>query len=40
MEKIFKGKDNKTVAKKVLFEQLTSSPWNTLLFLFYYGYVV
>ncbi|XP_072999981.1 peroxisomal membrane protein PMP22-like [Typha latifolia] len=38
---IFKGKrDTKTVAKKVLLEQLTSSPWNNLLFLFYFGLVV
>ncbi|XP_042477963.1 peroxisomal membrane protein PMP22-like [Macadamia integrifolia] len=41
MDKIFKGKkDTKTVAKKVLLEQLTSSPWNNLLFLIYYGLVV
>ncbi|XP_077253904.1 peroxisomal membrane protein PMP22-like [Tasmannia lanceolata] len=41
MDSIFKGKmDKKTVAKKVLLEQLTSSPWNNLLFLFYYGLVV
>ncbi|RLN08350.1 hypothetical protein C2845_PM11G01730 [Panicum miliaceum] len=26
--------------KMVLLEQVTSSPWNNLLFLFYYGYVV
>ncbi|XP_044950887.1 peroxisomal membrane protein PMP22-like isoform X4 [Hordeum vulgare subsp. vulgare] len=26
--------------KMVLLEQITSSPWNNLLFLFYYGYVV
>nr|XP_010915328.1 peroxisomal membrane protein PMP22 isoform X1 [Elaeis guineensis] len=38
---IFKGKkDNKTVAKKVLLEQLTSSPWNNFLFLLYYGLIV
>ncbi|OVA03397.1 Mpv17/PMP22 [Macleaya cordata] len=41
MDKIFKGKkDKKTVAKKVLLEQLTSSPWNNMLFLVYYGLVV
>lgn len=41
LDKIFKGKkDTKTVAKKVLVEQLTSSPWNNLLFMLYYGLVV
>jgi hypothetical protein len=25
---------------QVLLEQVTSSPWNNILFLFYYGYVV
>ncbi|KAG8058525.1 hypothetical protein GUJ93_ZPchr0002g23603 [Zizania palustris] len=41
LDYIFKGKkDTKTVAKKVLLEQITSSPWNNMLFLFYYGYVV
>ncbi|CAL5419976.1 unnamed protein product [Camellia sinensis] len=31
MDLIFKGnKGNKTVAKKVLLEQLTSSPWNNI----------
>ncbi|KAH7545720.1 hypothetical protein FEM48_Zijuj01G0123600 [Ziziphus jujuba var. spinosa] len=41
LDKIFKGKkDTKTVAKKVLVEQLTSSPWNNLLFMIYYGLVV
>ncbi|XP_020096855.1 peroxisomal membrane protein PMP22-like [Ananas comosus] len=41
LDTIFKGKkDKKTVAKKVLLEQLTVSPWNHLLFLFYYGLVV
>ncbi|CAN6243630.1 unnamed protein product [Urochloa humidicola] len=41
LDYIFKGKkDTKTIAKKVLLEQVTSSPWNNLLFLFYYGYVV
>ncbi|XP_058072353.1 peroxisomal membrane protein PMP22-like isoform X2 [Magnolia sinica] len=41
MDMIFKGKkDSKTVAKKVLLEQLTSSPWNNLFFLIYYGLIV
>ncbi|PIN15890.1 Peroxisomal membrane protein MPV17 [Handroanthus impetiginosus] len=41
MDAIFKGKkDNKTVAKKVLLEQLTSSPWNNLFFMMYYGLIV
>ncbi|KAB1200076.1 Peroxisomal membrane protein PMP22 [Morella rubra] len=41
MDKIFKGKKgNKTVAKKVILEQLTSSPWNNLFFMMYYGLVV
>lgn len=41
LDKIFKGKkDSKTVAKKVLLEQVTSSPWNNLVFLVYYGFVV
>ncbi|XP_062150018.1 peroxisomal membrane protein PMP22 [Alnus glutinosa] len=41
MDKIFKGKKgNKTVAKKVLLEQLTSSPWNNFFFMMYYGLVV
>ncbi|EXB77061.1 Peroxisomal membrane protein [Morus notabilis] len=41
LDKIFKGKkDSKTVAKKVLLEQLTLSPWNNLLFMIYYGLVV
>ncbi|KAJ8621994.1 hypothetical protein MRB53_030523 [Persea americana] len=41
MDSIFKGrKDNKTVAKKVLLEQLTSSPWNNMFFMIYYGLVV
>ncbi|XP_050874692.1 peroxisomal membrane protein PMP22 isoform X2 [Lathyrus oleraceus] len=41
LEKIFKGKkDSKTVAKKVLIEQLTSSPLNNLLFMIYYGLVI
>ncbi|XP_074272003.1 peroxisomal membrane protein PMP22-like [Silene latifolia] len=41
LDKIFKGKkDPKTVAKKVVFEQLTSSPINNILFMVYYGCVV
>ncbi|XP_068324075.1 peroxisomal membrane protein PMP22-like isoform X2 [Pyrus communis] len=41
LDKIFKGKkDSKTVAKKVLVEQLTASPWNNLVFMLYYGLVV
>lgn len=41
LDKIFKGKkDTKTVAKKVIVEQLTSSPWNNLLFMVYYGLVI
>ncbi|KAJ4722761.1 peroxisomal membrane protein PMP22 [Melia azedarach] len=37
---VFKGNDNKTVAKKVLLEQLIFSPWNNFLFMAYYGLVV
>ncbi|KAJ6791120.1 peroxisomal membrane protein PMP22 [Iris pallida] len=41
MDKIFKGKKgNKAVAQKVLLEQLTSSPWNNMLFMTYYGLVI
>uniref|UniRef100_A0A7N0ZZE7 Peroxisomal membrane protein PMP22 n=1 Tax=Kalanchoe fedtschenkoi TaxID=63787 RepID=A0A7N0ZZE7_KALFE len=41
MDFIFKGKkDTKTVAKKVILEQLTSSPWNNFLFMMYYGLIV
>ncbi|XP_068655131.1 peroxisomal membrane protein PMP22-like isoform X2 [Aristolochia californica] len=41
LDAIFKGKkDRKTVAKKVLLEQLTSNPWNNMLFLLYYGLIV
>ncbi|KAK1308336.1 Peroxisomal membrane protein PMP22 [Acorus calamus] len=41
MEVIFKGQKGKsTVAKKVLLEQLTSSPWNNMFFMMYYGLVV
>ncbi|XP_042067389.1 uncharacterized protein LOC121810706 [Salvia splendens] len=36
LDKIFKGKkDTKTVAKKVVLEQLTISPWNNLMFMIY-----
>ncbi|MBA0669474.1 hypothetical protein Goklo_029511, partial [Gossypium klotzschianum] len=38
---IFRGKKgSKTVAKKVLLEQMTSSPWNNFFFMMYYGLVV
>uniref|UniRef100_A0A7N0ZVF7 Peroxisomal membrane protein PMP22 n=1 Tax=Kalanchoe fedtschenkoi TaxID=63787 RepID=A0A7N0ZVF7_KALFE len=41
LDKIFKGRrDAKTVAKKVVLEQLTSSPLNHLLFMIYYGMVI
>lgn len=41
LDKIFKGKkDTKTVAKKVVLEQLTVSPLNNMLFMIYYGAVV
>ncbi|KAL2253298.1 peroxisomal membrane protein PMP22 [Sesamum indicum] len=41
LDKLFKGrKDTKTVAKKVVLEQLTSSPWNNMFFMIYYGVVV
>nr|ACU16363.1 unknown [Glycine max] len=41
MDKIFKGeKGNDTVAKKVILEQITSSPWNNFLFMMYYGLVI
>ncbi|XP_057959887.1 peroxisomal membrane protein PMP22 [Malania oleifera] len=41
MDILFKGKKgNKTTAKKVLLEQLTSSPWNNMFFMMYYGLVV
>ncbi|RVW71822.1 Peroxisomal membrane protein PMP22 [Vitis vinifera] len=41
MDIIFRGKkDNTTVAKKVVLEQLTSSPWNNMFFMMYYGLVV
>ncbi|KAI4345839.1 hypothetical protein L6164_012928 [Bauhinia variegata] len=41
MSKLFKGKKgNETIAKKVILEQITSSPWNNLLFMLYYGLVI
>ncbi|KAK1426571.1 hypothetical protein QVD17_15247 [Tagetes erecta] len=41
LDKLFKGKkDSKTVAKKVAVEQLTASPWNNLMFMIYYGFVI
>lgn len=41
LDKIFKGKkDTKTIAKKVVVEQLTSSPLNTIVFMLYYGLVI
>ncbi|KAL9250937.1 Peroxisomal membrane protein PMP22-like protein [Drosera capensis] len=41
LDKIFMGKkDKKTVAKKVLIEQITASPLNNILFMLYYGAVV
>ncbi|XP_027366902.1 peroxisomal membrane protein PMP22 isoform X1 [Abrus precatorius] len=41
MDKLFKGKKgNETVAKKVILEQITSSPWNNFFFMMYYGLVI
>ncbi|KAL8469012.1 hypothetical protein ACS0TY_032000 [Phlomoides rotata] len=41
LDKLFKGKkDTKTVAKKVVVEQLTVSPWNNMMFMLYYGLVI
>lgn len=41
LDKLFKGKkDSKTVAKKVILEQLTVSPLNNMLFMIYYGWIV
>ncbi|KAL9236948.1 hypothetical protein vseg_011555 [Gypsophila vaccaria] len=41
LDKIFKGKkDSKTVAQKVVLEQLTVSPLNNLLFMIYYGCII
>eukprot|EP00252_Welwitschia_mirabilis_P014604 TRINITY_DN3209_c0_g2_i2.p1 TRINITY_DN3209_c0_g2~~TRINITY_DN3209_c0_g2_i2.p1 ORF type:complete len:186 (+),score=21.09 TRINITY_DN3209_c0_g2_i2:271-828(+) len=41
MDYLFRGKgDTKTTAKKVLLEQLTSSPWNNMFYMLYYGLMV
>ncbi|CAK8572085.1 unnamed protein product [Lathyrus sativus] len=41
MDTLFKGKKgNETVAKKVILEQITSSPWNNFFFMMYYGLVI
>ncbi|CAI0436981.1 unnamed protein product [Linum tenue] len=41
LDTLFRGKkDNKTVAKKVLLEQLIVSPWNNMVFMLYYGLVM
>lgn len=41
LDKIFKGKrDPKTVAKKVVLEQVTVSPMNNLLFMIYFGLII
>lgn len=40
LDAIFKGRDNKSVAKKVLLEQLIFSPWINFLFMTYFGLVV
>ncbi|KAI7735177.1 hypothetical protein M8C21_032910, partial [Ambrosia artemisiifolia] len=41
LDKLFKGKkDNTTVVKKVVLDQLTASPWNNLMFMLYYGFVI
>ncbi|KAF6156217.1 hypothetical protein GIB67_030220 [Kingdonia uniflora] len=41
MDILFKGKTGTfTIYKKVLLEQLTSSPWNNMFFMMYYGLVV
>ncbi|OMO64827.1 Mpv17/PMP22 [Corchorus olitorius] len=41
LDKFFKGKkDPKTVAKKVILEQLSVSPLNNLLFMIYYGFII
>ncbi|KDO54073.1 hypothetical protein CISIN_1g029963mg [Citrus sinensis] len=39
LDAIFKGRDNKSVAKKVLLEQLIFSPWINFLFMTYFGLV-
>ncbi|RDX73625.1 Peroxisomal membrane protein PMP22 [Mucuna pruriens] len=41
MDRIFRGrKGNDTIAKKVILEQITSSPWNNFFFMMYYGLVI
>ncbi|KAG0447761.1 hypothetical protein HPP92_028154 [Vanilla planifolia] len=41
MDYLFRGKKgNSTIVKKVLLEQLTTSPWNNMIFMFYYGLVI
>ncbi|KAL5711941.1 hypothetical protein ACHQM5_014162 [Ranunculus cassubicifolius] len=41
MDYIFKGKkDTQTIAKKVVLEQITISPWNNMFFMMYYGLIV
>ncbi|MFS7982939.1 hypothetical protein Hanom_Chr11g00968661 [Helianthus anomalus] len=41
LDKLFKGKkDSTTVAKKVVVEQLPSGPWNNLIFMLYYGFII
>ncbi|KAI4342658.1 hypothetical protein MLD38_027254 [Melastoma candidum] len=41
MDILFRGKKgNRTIAMKVLLEQLTTSPWNNLMFMMYHGLVI
>ncbi|KAK2455875.1 Peroxisomal membrane 22 kDa (Mpv17/PMP22) family protein [Trifolium repens] len=41
MDNLFKGKKgNEAVAKKVFLEQITSSPWNNIFFMMYYGLII
>ncbi|KAI3829386.1 hypothetical protein L1987_03509 [Smallanthus sonchifolius] len=41
LDKLFKGKkDTSTVVKKVVVDQLTASPYNNLMFMLYYGFVI
>ncbi|KAL3519444.1 hypothetical protein ACH5RR_017593 [Cinchona calisaya] len=41
LDKLFKGKkDSKTVAKKVVLEQVTISPLNNLIFMIFYGLAI
>ncbi|CAI9092603.1 OLC1v1027890C1 [Oldenlandia corymbosa var. corymbosa] len=41
LDKLFKGKkDTKTVAKKVVLEQVTISPLNNLMFMIYFGLAI